>query len=599
MHDVMRRTGRALAHLALFCLLTLALLGTAASASGQAGEEKAIRSAIGSYLRSYQEKAMLDQDRDLRSGTVADPGLHLGAADQSFVLANGKSAALSELRENIIFAEKKAVFYAGMRQLQGISREGLRLRYALEELEMKANACRASVRETAEFRYTDSDRPSVYETYYTVDLLKLEGRWLVADVTDGTRFDKLYKKYGASFNERANLSQFAKQLAQENCTVHFPDPGSGGGNRIPYSGKNAAAYAYTYSRRHMDETRADVYNAQFMGYAGEGGDCQNFASQCMWAGFGGSQTSAAIRGRSLPMDTAGTNQWFGRAAGGGALNYSWLSCQTFRQYLTGSRDGVGQGGSNAAGDAGMYATVLDVGTGSALTGVAPQELVGATAHVEGSGGSYSHAIVLTAATGNSRSQIWFCGHTKDITHVKLGDYYIWPMLVYIPRYLRTGASQADPIQTDRLQPVEAGSTGLLYARRNAVQYRMSITVTPPGGTASQVAGAEHNDNCWTDYLFSAPGLYRVDCRAQASEKSQETAVTYYVRCYAPETDGEDAGLPSGSGAEDPEMPGWLRQPEDVPDEPAPVEDPSQPPEEEPEDMPGPPSDDEIPGWLLQ
>lgn len=573
MRDVTRRTGRAFARLAIFCILVLIVTGVGARASENGAEERAVRSAIESYLRRYQEEAMEYEGRDLRFGTAADPNVPLSAEmeERTFTFS-GKTVTLAQLRENMLFWEKKAAFYAGMRQLQGIYREGLDLSYALEELKMDGDSCRASVRETAEFRYTDSDRPSVYETFYDVRLIRLEGRWLVADVTDESQFDKQYKRRGSAFDENEALAEFAGQLAGEGCTVFFPYTASDAGDRILYNGENAAAYAYTYSRRHKGTPRADFYNGQFAGYAGSGGDCQNFASQCMWAGFGGSQVSSTINSRVLPMDGAGSSQWFGRAAGGGKLNNSWVSCQTFRQYLTGSQDGTGRKGSNAAGDAGMYATVLDVDAGSPLSGVTAEELVGATAHVEGSGGAYSHAIVLTAATGNNRSEIWFCGHTKDVTHVKLGDCYIGPMKVYIPRYMRTGGEPAGLIRTERLQPVQAGSTQALTARMDGVQRQMTITVTAPNGAAEQVAAADYADSCRGEYLFSDPGLYRVDCRARESENAQTASVTYYVRCYGPEAfipSGEGAWEEAGQQEDEPEtdyfdsdMPAWLRQTEE-------------------------------------
>ena len=575
MQDITRRTGRVFARLAVFCILTLALLGTGASASSAEADEAAIRSATLSFLRNYQEATLLYEARDLRADTVADPYLVLpeGTENAVFQIAK-KDMTLAQLRENITYLEKKAAFYAGMRQLQGIYRENLQLHYTMEKLEIEDNTCRASVTSMVEFRYTDSEQPSVYETGFTVRLVRLGRRWLVADLTDGSQFDKTYKNSG-TLDVDAALEAFARQLETENYTLTFTGQTPGSGNWIKYNGADAAAYAYTYSRRAAGEERKDFYNAQFFSYAGEGGDCQNFVSQCMWAGFGGSQDSGSIVYHSLPMDNAGSNQWFGRPASGGKINYSWISCQSFRQYLTGSREASGSGGSNAAGDAGMYASVLDVGAGSPLSAVTAEELVGAAAHVDGSGGHYSHAIIFTAATGTSRSEIWYCGHTSDVTNVKLGDFYTGPVKVYIPRYLRTGET-ASPLRAARLQPVAAGETGNLTVWADGIQRQMSLTVTPPGGTAEQAVFAENADVCQTEYLFDIPGLYRVDCRARASESAAETITTYYVRCYAPEEPAPDAV--------------------DKPAEDEPPEEPVQPePEEVPDDTP---PDDEIPGWLL-
>ena len=107
----------------------------------------------------------------------------------------------------------------------------------------------------------------------------------------------------------------------------------------------------------------------------------------------------------------------------------------------------------------MYAAILDVGAGSPIAGVSPESLVGTAAHVEGSGGDYAHAIIFTAALGTSRSEIWFCCHTKDLTHIKVGDYYFGPMKVYIPQYMRMDTPLEPGTAPDGPAPVPAGSSG--------------------------------------------------------------------------------------------------------------------------------------------
>ena len=137
MRFVTGRTGRDWLRPAVFCILALFLLGAGASASGQGAEEAAIRAAVESYLRAYQEKAMLYEDRDLRAGTVIDPDLHmpLGSGEAVFRFS-GKDVTLSRLQSDMAYLEQKAAFYAGMRQMQEIYRENLRLTYALEELDL-------------------------------------------------------------------------------------------------------------------------------------------------------------------------------------------------------------------------------------------------------------------------------------------------------------------------------------------------------------------------------------------------------------------------------------------------------------------------------
>lgn len=546
MYDFIRRENRPRLYPAVLVLilfiLVIAPLRVRANAAEGVSDVAAVRGAVESFLRSFTEEALLYAERDQRTGTVSDPGATIPAeAWERTYRLSGKKVTLAQMRENIAFAEKKARYLAVMRQMQNIYRENLELAYTFQTLDILEDTCHVSVTEAAGFHYTDTVLPSVNESIYSIDLIKLGGRWLVAGFTDGSVFDKQYMKQGGNFDVDAALKALAESMQTEDCTVANPYSGATGWGQIPYNSENAAAYAYTYSRRQPGDQRSDYYNPLFDNYAGRGGDCMNFASQCIWAGFGGSETASAVSGHGLPMDTAGGSQWYGCAPGSKDVTESWVGCQSFRTYLTGTKDASGSGGSNAGEDAGVYATILSVAAGSPVTGAEPEELTGAVAHVDGGSGPYSHAIVITAAAGNRRDQIWFCCHTRNITNVKLGDCYISsPMKIYIPRYMRTGTSQDNVIQPRRIRPVAVGETGLLGAQAGNTQNQMWLRVTAPDGGTSQTAVSENANSCQAEYTFTQPGLYKIECYAMAKPDAQPTGVVYCVRCYEPAESHEGA-----------------------------------------------------------
>lgn len=534
-----RRKGRAPLRPAVFLLVLLLLaagpLQGRGYAADEAAEESAVKEAVETFLRNFTEEALLYEERDQRVCTVLDPDISFApdAWEQVYKLS-GKDATLAQMRENIAFVEKKADYLAAMRQMQDIFRVNLKLAYTYQKIDFQDDVCYVKVTEAAGFRYTDTALPSVNESIYSVQLVKLDGRWLVAGFTDGSSFDKQYMKQGGGFDVDAALQVLEESLQAENCKVTNPFSGDVGWGQVPYDRQSAAAYAYTYSRLLPEDVRGDYYSPLFVSYAGLGGDCMNFASQCIWAGFGGSETAAAVNGRWQPMDNAGGSLWFSRAHGGKGVAESWISCQAFRNYLTGTRDASGSGGSNAGKDSGMYATVLSVAKGSQVVGVEPEELVGAAAHVDGGGGSYSHTIVITAAEGSRRSQIWFCGHTKNVSNVKLGDCYSsCPMKIYIPRYMRTGAAQDGVLRPLRIPPVAVGGSGLLGVRAGCAQARMWVDVTTPEGVAVQAAVAENADSCMAEFEFTQVGLYKVEGFALAGQDGEPVSVTYFVRCYEP------------------------------------------------------------------
>lgn len=537
MYDFTRLENRVFLRRAVFALIVFCLaispLSVRAGAAEDFAEVIAVRETVETFLRSFSEEALLYEDRDQRICTVSDPDVTIPpeAWERTYALS-GRDMTLAQMRENIAFAGKKADYLSVMRQMQGIYRENLRLAYTFQKLDIQDDTCHVSVTEAAGFRYTDTVLPSVDENIYSIDLIKLDGRWLVARFTDGGSFDKQYMEQGGDFDVDAALASLAESMQVERCAVTSPYSGTIGWGQIPYNGENAAAYAYTYSRQRPEDKRSDYYSPLFVHYAGQGGDCMNFASQCMWAGFGGSETASAINARTRPMDASGSSLWYSRAHGGKGVANSWISCQSFRTYLTGTKDASGSGGSNAGQDAGMYATVLNVSAGSPVTGVTPEELIGAAVHVDKGGNSFSHAVVITAAEGTRRNQIWFCGHTANVTNVKLGDCYAAASLkIYIPRYMRTGTSQDNVIQPQRIQPVAVGETGLLGARTGSAQYRMWLSVTAPDGGTAQAAVSESANSCQAEYAFTQPGLYKVECYAMAWQDSPPAAVTYYVRCY--------------------------------------------------------------------
>lgn len=565
MHDFSSRKGFLYTRPAFFLLiLTLCLSGPFRIQGSVAAPEEEVSAAVETFLRGYTEEAMLYQERDQRSGTVAGAALSPEARERTFHL-DGKDKTLAQLIEDIAFLEKKADYYAGMRQIQNIYREDLQLDYTYQEMEFEEDVCHVKVTEAASFRYLDSPRPSVNEAVYWIDLVKLDGQWLVASATDGSGFDKSYSKQGAAFDPAAALETLAAELQREDCRVTYPAV-SGGWGTIPYDGAGAAAYAYTYSRLTAQAQKPEYYNPLFVNYAGRGGDCMNFASQCIWAGFGGSETASAISGHSLPMDASGEGQWYGCTPGQSKINGSWISCQSFRKYLTGQADASGSGGTNGSEEPGLYATILHVPARSSLSGVEPWELIGAAAHIEGGSGPYGHAIVITDAEGLRRDQIYFCGHTKNVTHIKLGDVFLDEMKVYIPRYFRTGVSQDNCLRPIRLAPVPAGERGFVGAYAAAPQPELRVTVTAPGGEPEQIAYEENASFCGGEWLFPVPGLYRVDCRANTGG-GEKTAV-FYVRCYTPQERPEDGGfrIEESGGAEQEEipMPGWLLPEEEAP-----------------------------------
>lgn len=524
--------------LALLCAIFIIPYGTTAYAESIAVETEYVEDIIRDFLQNYTEESMLYTDEDLITHTVADESIprSIHASESTYQLTSGDTT-LQKMQNNILFVEEKAQYFKAIRQFYNIRRTDLSLEYDFEELRLDSdtNTGFARVSEVATFYYTDYEYPSLYETIYDIDLVNIDGIWLIADVTDNDWFDIEYKSDTELQSqdlisetieaiERAIPSTIVAPAADEELLADDAI------YKIRYNRENARAYAWTYTRDSSSADPDDFYNSAFAVFPRE--DCMNFASQCMWAGFSGSQIEESIDSHSLPMDADGEFVWYGAQNGKTNNSSSWVSCQNFRKYLTGNFDGTGTSGSNSETDVGMYAQIIEVKSGENISGTSPSLLVGAVAHTKGDGGPYAHAIVITDASSLDRGNIYFCAHTTDCKNIKLADKYLSvPMKIFLPQYMRSDESTLSYIKTEMIPPIAYGSKETISFSVTKPQYRMTIIVTDPNGEFKQASVENYPTECSIQYTFRERGLHRVDCFAKDESTSEAIKSTYYIYCY--------------------------------------------------------------------
>jgi hypothetical protein len=355
-------------------------------------------------------------------------------------------------------------------------------------------------------------------------LIRVGGRWLVADVTDGNWYDGQHKQ-DRTLNAREELARLKLTVAQNpasGVSGQSPEitPRTDTYGRIPYSAENAIAYAQTYVRN-SNSPLTPFYNQSLWSWPEF--DCMNFASQCIWAGFSGNQMRAAIDAHDIPMDKGGAAVWYScsrsKADGARYSTASWRSCSSFRAYIA---------RSNAATDVGMKAKVVNVGDGLPFSGVTETELRGAIAHVDGAAGPLGHAIVITAADGLARNQVYFSSHTRDSENALLWDYYpAGPIRIFVPEYFRTKASIDNALRVTMMRPVGQNSTQVVSCSTNANQHKFTIQITAPSGTTTG-SSVYNATSCSHSYQFSEAGTYRVTCYSKTTQSRAAQSVTFYV-----------------------------------------------------------------------
>ena len=108
-----------------------------------------------------------------------------------------------------------------------------------------------------------------------------------------------------------------------------------------YNKENAWKYAYTYATSTTTSTANSYYNTDiFNDYSGpDAGDCMNFASQAIYAGFSGSNNLTSVNAGTAPQDTVGIaagqpnaaqTKWYAKPA---STYWAWTSCGYFRDYI--------------------------------------------------------------------------------------------------------------------------------------------------------------------------------------------------------------------------------------------------------------------------
>jgi len=292
-------------------------------------------------------------------------------------------------------------------------------------IDMQINRNNAIFDVYEEYKYQEKDvlGTSSIGTFHTIVLIKENGKWMITDIKSNDEFDRIYKYKG--FNLQKELKEIKAPLMSGEEIKKIWQKETDNINNI-YSTKSfslqnswvytdydrdaAVNYALKYSDTTYDTTPSPSRNKLFVCYES---DCQNFASQCVFAGFGGDyNNSAAINNKSFPMIATGNRQWW---ATGTTSSYNsnygngwnWANCIAFGEYFD-------DGGYQIEGPYGWIheGTVLFAYPGDII------QIREGT-----SGNNWYHSYVVTSVKGTqgglTPDDIYVCSHTVNLNNIKL------------------------------------------------------------------------------------------------------------------------------------------------------------------------------------
>ena len=140
--------------------------------------EAEVQAVLDAFFLAHQENSWLYTDHNYDHLTVlsADPG--------RTVTFEGETVSLSEFRGNIEYLYDKETYWKHIRQDQGISRTSFSTSCRIQEIDFDGDICYVLAGSGVTFTYTDSVGPSGMSTDFEVLLIRVDGKWLVADVLE-------------------------------------------------------------------------------------------------------------------------------------------------------------------------------------------------------------------------------------------------------------------------------------------------------------------------------------------------------------------------------------------------------------------------------
>ena len=427
------------------------------------------------------------------------------------------------------------------------------------------------------FKYDEDGETAVCGDNYSVQFALIEGDWCIANVEaeeitaygmtkDEFDCEEAVTQFYASQtdNELSVNSSYGPIVDTSQETAETTATGSVIFRRL-YNKENAVAYAYTYTTDSYNSVangnNYSFLNSNFYNFSELGGNCQNFVSQCVWAGLYGNNKLSYINSYAFPMDTEGTGRlkWFCDKSGYDGDGV-WANVNLFYPYVCNS--------SLESEPNGLRATTYSISTEENFTKVvgAPSSLIGAVLHVstDGDGEADDHAVIITGATGTDYSLVTYCGNSPMRKAVKLSDtpsYYARTMHVIVinshsmttqcathtyPTYgtsIAPGGSATTcstcgycylTVGGNMMKPFKTGLQKTITASTNTTCYRIAIGITTPSGTTTWQEYMTTNRASRT-YTFSETGLYTITISARdISDSVSDSNVVqhiYTVRTY--------------------------------------------------------------------
>lgn len=506
-------------------LIACLLLISAVPVSADSLEETVVVQFVQNYLTANASAKYERAEQNLIAGTVSEL-----TESQMSVVSKKLSAAGARSKDETLSIEidteigryfsEKAAYYQYILEEGGLEVTNLSTTYGKPEITVNGDTANVKIFETVSMRYTCLDEDSAESTEYDIDLVRIDGDWKISEIRSDDLFDKTHERdfqSEKSIAERQKLQAAPASLVQE---VKSPDMDelkamakANNAKVYPYNHTNAVNYSNQYTTSTGSDGRS-YYNSNFVSQ--HPADCMNFASQCMFAGFGGSD-EPSIKIYEPPMDKIGNaydGQWYYTPSG---TSRSWIGTITFQDYVLNSIQA-------SATENNVYLDRYPTGPTSAAIYDYMNRLPGSLVFVY-DGTNRGHAMVIGKVTGPNDNQIFVSAHTTDkkLQPLSLCHSGVWFNLVVPKAYYCYSGQPQLRVTCDWKSNVKAGSTvtlsGKAERKSGGTCYRMVIKVVAPNGVVSWSPEMTYTDVISHPFTLSQKGLYKISIYARETYNS--------------------------------------------------------------------------------
>lgn len=464
--------------------------------------------------------------------------------------AGRKNANISDiayLKANIKFYNDGLKYFAHVYESENVKYLWFEEKSVVTDVKVKGHIAEVSVIQKLDYQYVDCDEPTSEIINYYFVMVKEGEQWLVAAIDTDNDFYNSYKNVPfvleLQIDEFDRARTLAKTVEEDRAgevaivnTDLIPDATiTATDGTVSYNKNNAANYALTYSTQIDDSNNQRYPTYKNEDFRWSTAPCMLFASQCVWAGFGGSNSPADINAKHM-MDTHGADKWYSTK---NECTPSWWSCKEFRNYVINSRD---------TSDQGLYCETLYIESDqNTMKGVpnifvpyiedvviksehnshysvdepkttpfTADDLKGAVIHGHGDKGILGHALVCNNATGINRNEIYVtaynsCRKNKQLSLVyPVGWSNMHDLYIIVPKTFKD-ATTGTRLYAKLENAYSAGNTLTLTGNSSAQVSSLTIRVFKEGQTDAESSLTVQNRSIVRmPFKFTAAGIWRVE-----------------------------------------------------------------------------------------